>query len=109
MGKSCKYCFHLKACTMADAEGHIPGEDYDVGETCCEYVDKDDVVVDGKVNRFKHLTDEIRELYCSFIESGFNEAEALTMTHGYLKVAFENEAARIQYKQMRKTARSLAK
>ena len=107
MNKSCKHCFHCKACTMADPEGHIPGIDYDAGETCREYVDEADVIVEGPANRFKHLTDEVRELYCSFIESGFNGDEAMVLSSGYLKVAFESEAVRLQYKEMHKTTRKL--
>lgn len=40
MDRSCKNCIHCKACANADSEGHIPGEDYDIGETCDEYADK---------------------------------------------------------------------
>ena len=41
MNKSCNNCFHYEACHLADAEGHIPGEDYDVGETCPQYVNEE--------------------------------------------------------------------
>lgn len=93
MDKSCNNCFHREACIMADAETHIAGVDYDVGETCCEYVNADDVIVTTrKEDQFKHLTDEVFELYCSFQKSGFSEDVALILTKEYVGVSFERHA-----------------
>ena len=38
----------------------------------------------AETNRFKHITDAYRELYLSFIKSGFTEAEAFTLITFYL-------------------------
>ena len=103
MNKSCKNCFHCKACTMADADGHIPGEDYDVGETCCEYINDADVFVEKrKGDKFRHFTDEVFELYWSFQKSGFTEGVAQMLTKEYLAVACELETLRLREVQSKK-------
>ena len=106
MNKSCKNCFHLKACSMADSESPIPGEDYDVGETCCEYIHEEDVIIESRAGQFEHLTDEVFELFNSFKKSGFNEEAALELTKGYLVVAFERNAEWYRQKQTRELRRT---
>lgn len=42
-------------------------------------------------NHYKHYTDEIRKLYEAFIESGFDEEQALIFTSAYVnQSAMEN-------------------
>lgn len=43
-------------------------------------------------NRFKALTDEMRELYWSCRDSGFTETQAFELTKTYCSIAFVNHA-----------------
>ena len=105
MTKTCKNCFHCRACSAADSKGYIPGEDFDVGETCSEYICEEDVIVESRTGQFKHLTDEVFGLFTSFQESGFNKEAAYELTKGYLEVAFERNAEWLRAKEHRKAAK----
>lgn len=106
MSKSCNNCFHCEACHLADAEGHIPGEDYDVGETCPQYVNEESIFIKSEGNPFKQLTDETWQLWNSFMESGFNGDAAFTLTTKSFAMLIERRAASDEQERIRRSLKN---